>query len=210
MTDRSQNVIIHIIEGGKLMGRSREFDENVVIQKAMELFWEQGYEKTSLNDLVEHMGIHRRSLYDTFGDKHTLFLKTIEFYNKLIKDKIQAGILHAETAKQAIHFIFDFMIEGYEDRPWGCLIVNSATEMALRDEEVGKKTDAAFIQTEQFLADIVRKGQQTGEFSCDYDAEVLSEILQNTLLGIRVLARTSADKEKMHRIANFFLDLLNK
>lgn len=55
------------------MGRSREFDENVVLQKAMELFWKQGYEKTSLNDLVEHMGIHRRSLYDTFGDKHTLF-----------------------------------------------------------------------------------------------------------------------------------------
>jgi TetR/AcrR family transcriptional repressor of nem operon len=194
----------------KLMGRSREFDENVVLQKAMELFWEQGYEKTSLSDLVERMGIHRRSLYDTFGDKHTLFLKTIDCYEELIKDKIQVGILHAETAKQAIQFIFDFMIEGYGDRPWGCLIVNSATEMALRDEEVGKKTDAAFMQTEQFLADIVRKGQQTGEFSCDYDAEVLSEILQNTLLGIRVLARTSAGKEKMHRIANFFLDLLNK
>ena len=60
------------------MGRSREFDENVVLQKAMELFWEQGYEKTSLSDLVEHMGIHRRSLYDTFGDKHTLFLKTLD------------------------------------------------------------------------------------------------------------------------------------
>lgn len=192
------------------MGRSREFDENVVLQKAMELFWEQGYEKTSLSDLVDHMGIHRRSLYDTFGDKHTLFLKTIDCYDKLIKDKIQAGILHTETAKQAIQFIFDFMIEGYEDRPWGCLIVNSATEMALRDKEVEKKTEEAFMQTEQFLADLVRKGQQTGEFSCDYDAKVLAEILQNTLLGIRVHLRTSASKEKLHRIANFFLDLLNK
>jgi TetR/AcrR family transcriptional repressor of nem operon len=210
LTDRSQNVIIHIIEGGKLMGRSREFDENVVIQKAMELFWEQGYEKTSLNDLVEHMGIHRRSLYDTFGDKHTLFLKTIDCYEELIKDKVQVGILHSETAKQAIQFVFDFMIEGYEDRPWGCLIVNSATEMALRDKEVQEKTEEAFMQTEQLLADLVRKGQQTGEFSCDYDAEVLAEILQNTLLGIRVHLRTSASKEKLHRIAKFFLDLLNK
>jgi TetR/AcrR family transcriptional regulator, transcriptional repressor for nem operon len=192
------------------MGRSKEFEESVVLQKAMELFWQQGYEKTSMSDLVEHMGIHRRSLYDTFGNKHTLFLKTIEFYHKLIKDKIQAGILHAETAKQAIHFIFDFMIEGYEDRPWGCLIVNSATEMALRDKEVEEKTEEAFMQTEQLLADLVRKGQQTGEFSCDYDPEVLAEILQNTLLGIRVLLRTSASKEKLHRIAGFFLDLLNK
>ncbi|MBX4268925.1 TetR/AcrR family transcriptional regulator [Clostridium estertheticum] len=192
------------------MGRSKEFDENVVLQKAMELFWEQGYEKTSLSDLVEHMGIHRRSLYDTFGDKHTLFLKTIDCYEKLIKDKLQTGISHAETTKQAIQFIFDYMIEGYGNKPWGCLIVNSATEMALRDEEVGKRAEAAFIQTEQFLADLIRKGQQTGEFSCDYDAEALSEILQNTLLGIRILARTSADKEKMYRIAHFFLNLLNK
>lgn len=192
------------------MGRSREFDENVVLQKAMELFWEQGYEKTSLNDLVEHMGIHRRSLYDTFGDKHTLFLKTIDCYEELIEQKIQAVILNAETAKQAIQFIFDFMIEGYEDRQWGCLIVNSATEMALRDKEVEEKTEESFMQTEHFLAELVRKGQQTGEFSCDYDAEVLAEILQNTLLGIRVLLRTSASKEKMHRIANFFVNLLDK
>ncbi|MBU3184174.1 TetR/AcrR family transcriptional regulator [Clostridium estertheticum] len=192
------------------MGRSKEFDENVVLQKAMELFWEQGYEKTSLSDLVERMGVHRRSLYDTFGDKHTLFLKAIGCYEKLIKDKLQAGISHAETTKQAIQFIFDYMIEGYGNKPWGCLIVNSATEMALRDEEVGKRAEAAFIQTEQFLADLIRKGQQTGEFSCDYDAEALSEVLQNTLLGIRVLARTSADKEKMYRIAHFFLELLNK
>ncbi|MBU3178359.1 TetR/AcrR family transcriptional regulator [Clostridium estertheticum] len=192
------------------MGRSREFDENVVLQKAMELFWEKGYEKTSLSDLVEHMGIHRRSLYDTFGDKHTLFLKTIDCYEELIKNKIQIGTLHAETAKQAVQFIFDFMIEGYEDRPWGCLIVNSATEMALRDKEVDEKTEKAFMQTEHFLADLVRKGQQTGEFSCNYDAEVLSEILQNTLLGIRVLVRTSASKEKMHRIADFFVNLLKK
>jgi TetR/AcrR family transcriptional regulator, transcriptional repressor for nem operon len=174
----------------------------------MELFWKQGYEKTSLSDLVEHMGIHRRSLYDTFGDKHTLFLKTIDCYEELIKDKIQAGNLHAETAKQAIQFIFDFMIEGYEDRPWGCLIVNSATEMALRDKEVEKKTEEAFMQTEHFLADLVRKGQQAGEFSCDYDADALAEVLQNTLLGIRVLLRTSASKEKMHRIADFFLNLV--
>lgn len=192
------------------MGRSREFDENVVLQKAMELFWEQGYEKTSMNDLVEHMGIHRRSLYDTFGDKHTLFLKTIDCYEELVEQKIQAVISHAETAKQAMQFIFDFMIEGYEDMQWGCLIVNSATEMALRDKEVEEKTKEAFMQTEHFLTDLVRKGQETGEFSCDYDAEVLAEILQNTLLGIRVLLRTSASKEKMHRIADFFVNLLNK
>ncbi|WP_160687647.1 TetR/AcrR family transcriptional regulator [Clostridium sp. C2-6-12] len=192
------------------MGRSREFDENVVLQKAMELFWKQGYEKTSLNDLVEHMGIHRRSLYDTFGDKHTLFLKAMDFYQELIRNNIQAGVLKAETAKQAIQFIFDFIIEGYEDKQWGCLTVNSATELALMDKEIKERTERIFMQTEQLLADLVRKGQQAGEISCAYDPEILSEVLHNTLHGIRVQLRISASKEKLHRIGNFFMDLLNK
>ena len=192
------------------MGRSREFDENVVLQKAMELFWKQGYEKTSMNDLVEYMGIHRRSLYDTFGDKHTLFLKAMDFYEELIKNKMQTGISHAKTAKQAIQFIFDFIIEGFEDKQWGCLIVNSATEMAQMDKEIKERTERAFMQTEQLFADLVRKGQQAGEFSCDCDPEVLSEIFQNALLGIRVELRMSASKEKLHRIADFLMNLLYK
>jgi TetR/AcrR family transcriptional repressor of nem operon len=191
------------------MGRSKEFEESVVLQKAMELFWKQGYEKTSLSDLVEHMGIHRRSLYDTFGDKHTLFLKIIDSYGEIIKARLTSEILRAETAKQAIQCIFDFTIEGNDDRPLGCLFVNAATEMAPRDKEIEEKTKKAFMQTEHLFTDLIRKGQQTGEFPCDYDAEVLAESLHNTLIGIRVLARTSASKEKLHRIADFSLAILN-
>lgn len=192
------------------MGRSKEFEESVVLQKAMELFWQQGYEKTSLNDLVEHMGIHRRSLYDTFGDKHTLFLKVIDYFGEFIKARLKSELSHAKTAKQAIECIFDFMIEASEDRALGCLFVNSATELASRDKAVEAKTKEAFIQLEQLLAGYIRKGQETGEFRCDYDAEVLAENLHTALLGIRVLARTSADKEKLQRIAAFSLTILNK
>ncbi|MDF2532344.1 MAG: transcriptional regulator, TetR family [Clostridia bacterium] len=192
------------------MGRSKEFEESAVLQKAMELFWKQGYEKTSLSDLVEHMGIHRRSLYDTFGDKHTLFLKTIDFYGEIIKARLTSEILRAETAKQAIQCIFDLTIEGNDDRPLGCLFVNAATELAPLDKEIEEKTKKAFMQTEHLFTDLIRKGQQTGEFPCDYDAEVLAESLHNTLIGIRVLARTSASKEKLHRIADFSLAILNK
>lgn len=191
------------------MGRSKEFEESVVLQKAMELFWQQGYEKTSLSDLVEHMGIHRRSLYDTFGDKHTLFLKTIDFFGEFVKARLTNETLRAETAKQAIQFIFDFMIER-SGNSLGCLFVNSATEMAPRDKEVEEKTKAAFVYIEQLLADIIHRGQQAGEFRCDYDAKVLAENLHNSLIGIRVLARNSASKEKLVRIADFSLAILNK
>ncbi len=192
------------------MGRSKEFEENVVLEKAMELFWQQGYEKTSLNDLVEHMGIHRRSLYDTFGDKHTLFLKVIDYFGEFIKARLKFELSHAKTAKQAIECIFDLMIEASEDRAMGCLFVNSATELASRDKAVEAKTIEAFVQLEQLLTDCIRKGQKTGEFRGDYDAEVLAENLHTALLGIRVLARTSVGKEKLQRIAKFSLTILNK
>jgi TetR/AcrR family transcriptional repressor of nem operon len=191
------------------MGRSKEFEENTVLKRAMELFWQQGYEKTSMSDLVECMGIHRKSLYDTFGDKHALYLKVIDLYGEYTTTKLRAETLKAITAYQAIQYIFDYIIEVNEDKHLGCLFVNAATEMGPWDKEVVEKTEDAFSQTEDFIVRIVREGQESGEFSNKYDAEILGEILHNTLIGLRVLARTSATKEKMHRIVDFFLNLLH-
>lgn len=192
------------------MGRSKEFEENIVLQRAMEVFWQQGYEKTSMSDLVEHMGIHRKSLYDTFGDKHSLYLKVIDRYGEYSTAKLKSEIRRAETAYQAIQYIFDYMIEGNENKHCGCLFVNAATEMGPWDQEVLKKTEEAFSQAEKFIAEIIKKGQKDGEFSCKYDDEILGEILHNALLGLRVLVKTSTNKEKMRNIANFFLNLLSE
>ena len=192
------------------MGRSKEFDENDVLQKAMELFWHQGYEKTSINDLVEHMGIHRKSIYDTFGDKHSLYLKVIERYSAFSTTKFMEDKFRADTSYQAIQYIFDYIIEGNEDRHYGCLFVNAATELGPWDQEVLKKTEDAFCQTENFIAEIIKQGQENGEFSKKYDSELLGEILHNSLLGLRVLVKTSESKEKMHKVSNFFLELLKE
>ena len=94
---------------GDVMGRSKEFEENVVLQKAMELFWEQGYEKTSLNDLVEHMGIHRRSLYDTFGDKIDIHGIYLYFLNDKIFDNENdnSNVIYFEYLKYKFLFMGD-------------------------------------------------------------------------------------------------------
>lgn len=192
------------------MGRSKEFEEKVVLQKAMEIFWKQGYEKTSMSELVEYMGIHRKSIYDTFGDKHALFLKVVEYYNEFNTAEFKVKILRAKSSRQSIQYIFDYVIEGNDDKHYGCLLVNATTEFGPWDQEVLEKTEAAFSQAEKLIAEIIKKGQNDGEFSTKYDNELLAEILHNTLLGLRILVKTSASKEKMHNIANFFLDLLSK
>lgn len=191
------------------MPRVKEFDEDEVLLKAMRLFWEQGYEKTSLNDLVERLGIHRRSLYDTFGNKHQLFLKVIERYDKMLSEHFQAGIAHADNPKQALRFLFDYMIEGYEEKPSGCLFVNMAVELAPWDSEVDVKAGESFDKIEQLLTDLIRRGQENGDFKTIRHPVELAENIHNTMLGLRVLARTSADKEKLHRIADFTMAMLD-
>ncbi|MDP4096365.1 TetR/AcrR family transcriptional regulator [Paenibacillus sp. P96] len=190
------------------MARSKEFEESVVLEKAMKLFWEQGYEKTSMNDLVEHMGIHRRSLYDTFTDKHTLFLKAIDRFGDWTNARLAAGLKQSETAAQAIQFVFDFIINGEEDTPPGCMFVNSAVELAIRDADVDAKAVEAFARVEQMLAEIVLWGQQNGEFTKQYEATEMAEYLHNALAGLRVMARTSVTKEKLRRIAELTMHSL--
>lgn len=192
------------------LARTKEFDDDAVLYKAMRLFWEQGYEKTSINDLVECMGIHRRSLYDTFGDKHKLFLAVVDRYSKLINAELHAGIIRS-SPKQAIAFMFDFMIQGIDDSLPGCLFVNMAVELAARDPEVEAKVCDSFTKSEELLTDIIRRGQQSDEFTSKRNAEELAESIHNTLLGLRVFTRTStANKEKLHRIANVSMEILYK
>ncbi|WP_127499280.1 TetR/AcrR family transcriptional regulator [Paenibacillus glycanilyticus] len=192
------------------MARSKEFEEKEVLDKAMRLFWEQGYEKTSMTELVEHMGIHRRSLYDTFGDKHKLFLKAMDRFDDKISATLVSGVKRSKTASEALQFIFSFMIDGDEDSPAGCLMVNSAVELAARDVEVDNKATKAFTTSEQLLKEIILWGQREGEFTSTYNAEELAEYLHNVWIGLRVMARTSASKEKLHRITHISMKLLEE
>ncbi|WP_068496680.1 TetR/AcrR family transcriptional regulator [Paenibacillus kribbensis] len=192
------------------MSRNKEFDEIEVLDKAMQLFWEQGYEKTSMTDLVKHMGIHRRSLYDTFGDKHTLFLMALDRYDSKISASLARGVKRSKTAMEALQSVVGILICGEEDSPSGCLMVNSAVELAARDADVSDKSAEAFTKAEQLLKEIILWGQREGEFTSDYDAGELSEYLHNVGVGLRSMARTSIPREKLHRIANISMKLLEK
>ncbi|WP_338707004.1 TetR/AcrR family transcriptional regulator [Paenibacillus amylolyticus] len=192
------------------MARSKEFEESVVLDKAMRLFWKQGYEKTSMTDLVNHMGIHRKSLYDTFGDKHTLFLKSVDLYDHKISSALAAGVKRSKTATEALQFIFLSLIHGEESPASGCFIVNSTVELAARDKDMNHRSTEMFANTEKLIKDIMVWGQQEGEFTTEYNAEVLAEYLHNISIGLRGMAKTSMTKEKLLRIAILSIDLIRR
>ncbi|AKG34160.1 TetR/AcrR family transcriptional regulator [Paenibacillus durus] len=191
------------------MARSKEFDIDAVLRKAMFLFWSQGYERTSMKDLVETMGVHKRSMYDTFGDKHALFMKAMERYNESVEASIDARIQDQTSAKQAIRSIFEMVINVDDARPPGCLIVNTACELSLLDPEAAAKVNEYFAKTESLLSELITHGQATGEISSQHDAEKLSHYLLNSLTGLRVLVKTTTDRQKLESIIDMTLAILD-
>ncbi|CAH0210498.1 HTH-type transcriptional repressor ComR [Peribacillus frigoritolerans] len=191
------------------MARSKEFDEKAVLRKAMELFWEQGYEKTSMQDLVDHMGIHRRSIYDTFGDKRSLFLASLNHYEELIVNEMESIISSTSSIKQTIRDVFIFVLNSIEQYPKGCLSVNAAIELSLLDKEIGSIVTKMFNRTEDMFNNLIKRGQTSGELSKEIDSDNTSRFLHNNLVGIRVLIKTNYNKKELEGIITLALSVLD-
>jgi TetR/AcrR family transcriptional repressor of nem operon len=191
------------------MARSKEFDEKAVLRKAMELFWEQGYEKTSMQDLVDHMGIHRRSIYDTFGDKRSLFLASLNHYEELIVNEMERIISSTSSIKQTIRDVFIFVLNSIEQYPKGCLSVNAAIELSLLYKEIGRIVTKMFNRTEDMFNNLIKRGQTSGELSKEIDSDNTSRFLHNNLVGIRVLIKTNYNKKELEGIITLALSVLD-
>src|ERR1700733_12101908 len=112
------------------MARTKDFDETEVLNKAIDLFWHKGYNGTSMQDLVDGLGISRSSLYDTYGDKHALFIKALESYQATASGKL-CGIINdqtpaKETIKQLLEYITSELLDDKTQK--GCFMVNAEVE----------------------------------------------------------------------------------
>lgn len=190
------------------MARSKEFDIDDVLLKAMNIFWQQGYEKTSMQDLVTGMGIHKRSMYDTFGDKHTLYIKALERFAAINASRMESRIEGISSAKAAITLLFEATIHRSEDEPKGCLLVNTAVELSNHDPEAATKANDAFLNTERLIERLIQHGQASGELSGRLQASALAAYLHNALVGLRVMVKTTRDINKLQTIVNTTLAVL--
>lgn len=190
------------------MGRVKQFDEQVVLNKAMQVFWEKGYEKTSMQDLVDHMGIHRRSIYDTFGDKHELFLKSLDCYEFRLNQIINQQVKQDMTIKEKLETLFLSVSSVNNESPKGCLIVNSAAELSLLDEPIKKKIQELFDKSEMYLYQLLVEAMNKGEISKNKNLQELANYLHNAWVGIRVLAKTTNDQTKLHSIVKTTLSII--
>jgi len=127
------------------MPRPRTFDREDVLDRALETFWCQGYEATSMQDLVDAMGINRASLYNAFGSKHELFMEVLKHYEMQRLRRVIDTLRQASSAKEAIRDVFERAAdEACTSDQRGCLLTNTATEMCARDAECAEQVQANF------------------------------------------------------------------
>ena len=192
------------------MARTKDFDEVEVLAKAIKLFWQKGYNGTSMQDLVEGLGISRSSLYDTFGDKHQLYLKALQSYKQseaAKRDQILNGSLPAKVAiQQLMDMTIAEMIRDKQHK--GCFLINSAVETAPHDKE----TNAIICQNEQQLEntfyEVIKTGQSNGEISSKEEPRALARLLLNTIVGLRVTGKSATDKAVFDDIVKLIMSML--
>lgn len=187
------------MKGVDNMGRQKEFDTQEVLDRAMGLFWENGYEATSIQDLVDTMGIHRRSIYDTFGDKHNLFVLSLNRYAEMITHKIEARLSVSISGYDRLKSLFSIVLSA-ETNMAGCMIVNSATELSYTNPIVAKEVQDYFDRELKLISDILVKAQKEEQLALGTDIQALAYYLHNALVGIRVLSKTTNDSKKLNTI----------
>ncbi|MGE7109772.1 TetR/AcrR family transcriptional regulator [Lysinibacillus sp. NPDC047702] len=174
------------------MARTREFDEGQVLEAAMQLFWEKGYEATSLSDLTSRMGIQRPSIYSTFGDKRELFEATLRRYTTSRASDIRSRLQKYSSVKEAFSIFFaDIIIEEYEeDLSKGCFCINTMVELAPHDEKFEVLTREHQMYLAVIFQETIERGIQTGELVADTDAKSLAQALIVSLIGITVMMKS--------------------
>ncbi|MGQ0580509.1 MAG: TetR/AcrR family transcriptional regulator [Reyranella sp.] len=193
------------------MGRLKEFDEAKAIDGAVDCFWARGYEATSVRDLAEHMGIGGTSLYNAYGGKRALFVKALERYADRSSRERIARLEAGGRPKQAIEtFLAEIIEKSLNDRARkGCLLVNSALDVAPHDAEIGRVVAGYLDEIRAFFQRNIEAGRRAGQMPRNLDAVAASAHLLGVLLGIRVLARTRPDRTLLESIARPALDLLD-
>jgi TetR/AcrR family transcriptional repressor of nem operon len=193
------------------MARPREFDEHAVLNAAMNRFWEHGYQATSMRDLAVETGLTSPSLYNAFGDKRALFRQVLERYAQHSSRARIARLESSMPPKEAIKaFITEIVGHSLSDKDRrGCLLVNSALEIAPHDPEIGAEVASRLGEVEAFFRRSVVAAQKEGSIPADRDATDLARVLLAVLLGIRVAARARPQRKLLEGMARPVLAMLD-
>jgi len=192
------------------MARPREFDMQEALNAAMSAFWERGYEGTSMEDLLDAMGLTKGSLYKAFGDKHNLFLLSLQDYLDRLFERMKESVESSSDPVESLSTLMG-VVENLcckQSTPKGCFAVNTVVELSQRDAKASEILKHHLVRVEKLLAKLISKGQQSGDFRSDNSADHLAEALFVYIFGMLAQSRGIANQARTKRLSNFALTFL--
>ena len=180
----------------------KQFDIDSALAKAMQIFWSRGYEATSVQDLVDGMGINRGSLYATFGDKRSLFLQALRRYDTIHREAWVTSLSSTNSPRSAILNAFEDAVSAVltnKSRD-GCLLVNTALELSPHDKEISGIVAHGLAEMEAFFRRMIENGQSAGEIPPHVAAEETARTLLGLFVSLRVFSRSRPEEELLRSI----------
>ena len=188
------------------MARPVEFEYNDVLTNAMEQFWREGFEASSVQKLLDVTGINRGTLYNSFGDKDTFFKACLDHYNRLIAKDLDASLNNADLEPwAAVEKYFDLAVLSVSNkqRSMGCLLVNSLCESINYDKEIQKMVRNSFVVVRKALVKRLKDAEKDRKLKSGVSADFAADQLLNTLYGLRVNSRDARPVKQLAEIVKF-------
>ena len=192
------------------MARTREFNEIEVLDKAVELFWKKGYTATSANDLVKGLGLSRSSIYSTFTDKRTLYIRALDQYKKRYVNAMLQMVKQSNDLPKTIAQIFQMIVDQdiTAKIPKGCFMVNTSVELGPHDQQIAKIVSDHEANVEATFEVAILKGQEKGQISKTHSAKALARFLYNNISGLRVAVKSKVGKATLDDIIKVSMSVL--
>ena len=184
------------------MVRPKKFDEKEVRMATLQMFLRNGYASTSLSDLEEATGVGRRSLYNSFGDKRTVFLKALQDFRDTAVEQNLAPLEHSGAGLDAIATVLNRLVDLAKtpEGRLGCLICNTSREPVASDAAVAKQIELYFSRVERGFAKVLKMAQQRGTLPADENVTSLSRFYLGILVSICVMGRAGVPIEILQNI----------
>jgi len=193
------------------MARSKQFDERQALVSAMLVFWEKGYEGTSISDLEQAMGLKRTSIYNTFGNKSAIFERVMSCYKESVMSARFAELDAAPNIREGVRRLLNGALDIHfeEDNPGGCLVVLSLMESSQHDEQSRASMQQTLQELKTALQSRLNKAKKSGELSRHLDAGSTATTIATTMVGMMVMGKANFSRASLKKTVNQVVSLLD-
>lgn len=192
-------------------GPVKQFDPDVALEAAMGVFWDRGYEAASLTELTQAMGIGKKSLYDTFGNKRALFLQALELYSTTRFEAIRTRLLEQGSPRKNLEaLLLEWKRMHCQVGSRGCLIGTNIADFDEQDEQVAAILNKKLEELEEAFAQTLKNAQKLGEVSPDMKTREVARMLVCLGQGIALVGRIQCSEKMIEGAYRTALNLLRQ